>query len=114
LLLIAAPQLNWNRNLISEAVRQTNHAIVFASRDKQHQGTAITLPRMLQSNLHDALRAAGQTHVEVERLSREAGGTFTILKTSLEPKPGADVASLESWGRGRVTHSFDTRRCVGR
>jgi hypothetical protein len=87
LLLIAGPQLELEVELIAEAVRQNHHVVVSASRHRRHQGTTLTLRRMFQSSLHDALRAVGTNAVDAERISREAGGSFTILKRLLSRIP---------------------------
>ena len=87
LLLIAGPQLELEPELVAEAVRQNNHVVAFASRHRRHQGTTLKLQRMFQSNLHDALRAAGVAGVEAQRIAREAGGNFTVLKRFLSRNP---------------------------
>lgn len=87
LLLIAGLQLELEAELVAEAVRQNHHVVVFASRHRRLQGTTLTLRRMLQSNLHDALRAAGANGVDAQRIAREAGGSFTILKRLLSLNP---------------------------
>ncbi|MBI2926168.1 MAG: hypothetical protein HYY24_10745 [Verrucomicrobia bacterium] len=87
LVLIAGPQLELEAELVAEAVRQNHHVAVFASRHRKHQGNALTLRRMFQSNLHDALRAAGANAVDAQRIAREAGGSFTILKRLLSRNP---------------------------
>ena len=87
LLLIAGPQLELEAELVSEAVRQNHHVVVFASRHRRLQGTTLTLRRMFQSNLNDALRAAGANGADAQRIAREAGGSFTILKRLLSLNP---------------------------
>jgi hypothetical protein len=87
LLLIAAPQLELEQELVAEAVRQNNQVVVFAPRHRRHQGTTVKLVRMFRSDLHDALRAAGVAGVESQRIAREAGGSFTILKRLLSLNP---------------------------
>lgn len=87
LLLIAGPQLELEAELVAEAVRQNHHVVVFASRHKRLQGTTLTLRRMFQSNLHDGIRAAGVNAADAQRIARETGGSFTILKRLLSQNP---------------------------
>jgi hypothetical protein len=87
LVLIASPQLELEAELIAEAVRQNHHVIIFASRHRKYQGATLTLRRMFRSNLHDALRAAGASAIDAQRIAREAGGSFTILKRLLSHNP---------------------------
>lgn len=103
LLLIAGPQLELEAELIAEAVRQNHHVIVFASRHRKHQGATLALRRMFQSNLHDALRAAGASAVDSQRIAREAGGSFTILKRLLSHNP---ALTTPRWCRGAESSTF--------
>ena len=97
LLLIAAPQLELEAELIAEAVRQNHHVVIFASRHQKRHADKLTLRRMFQSNLNDALRAAGAGSVDAPRIVRGAGGSFTILKRLLSNNP---TLTSPGWCRG--------------
>jgi hypothetical protein len=103
LLLIAGPQLELEAELIAEAVRQNHHVVVFASRHRKHQGTTLTLRRMFQSSLHDVLRETGANAVDAQRVAREAGGSFTILKRLLSKNP---ALTTPRWCLGTETSAL--------
>lgn len=98
LILIAGPNLELESELIAEAVRQENHVVAFASQHAQH-GAKLKLERMYQSSVFDALRAEGMEHGECERVSREAGGSFTILKRVISQSPSL---ANPSWSTGTL------------
>lgn len=129
LLLIAGPQLELEPEVIAEAVRQNHHVVVFAPHHRKHQGSALMLRRIFQSSLHDALRAAGASDVDSQRIARDAGGSFTILKRLLSKNPalttprwclGAEASALSplllagAWDDNNPADKLILERLAGR
>ncbi len=110
LVLIAAPQLDLEAELISEAIRQGHHVVFLASRQRNADCEPIKLRRMFSISLHKALVSSGMSDSEAQRISSEAGGSFTILKRLLSID---SLYSAPKWSLGNEATALASLMLLG-
>lgn len=88
LLLIAAPSLQIEPELVAETVRRGHQAITASVVAQREAITTLKLPRAYRPDLEKALRDSGLKEERANWLAREAGGSLTVLKRLLARYPG--------------------------
>jgi hypothetical protein len=88
LILVAAPRLEWDAQLLAEAKRQGHHVLHFADFRMARTSGGHELPIMRRFDLEATLRNAGIPETEARQLAKAAGGNFTILQRRF---PGAST-----------------------
>ncbi len=80
LILIAAPRLEADRELLSSALRNGHFVLRHADFRAGSRGSAMELERMRRFDLQQALEDAGLDDAEARKVAQAAGGNFTILR----------------------------------
>jgi transcriptional regulator with XRE-family HTH domain len=88
LVLVAAPTLAIEAELVAEAVRNGHHVIVSESGPTGSQHKRIELPRVSQFELQKALETQGVEREKADNLARSSGGSVAVLKRRTARHPG--------------------------
>jgi hypothetical protein len=99
LILIAAPQLEADRELFSGAVRKGHFVLRHADTRSPDRGNVIELDRMRRFDLQQVLQKAGLEDAEAHQVAQGAGGNFTILRRIFARSP--EVQS-PAWAKEKI------------
>jgi hypothetical protein len=99
LILIAAPELESDRELFSGAVRKGHFVLRHADTRSPDRGNVIELDRMRRFDLEQALQKAGLEDAEARHIAQGAGGNFTIMRRVFARSP--EVQS-PGWAKEKV------------
>ena len=80
LILIAAPQLDADRELFSGAARKGHFVLRHAETRSAGRANVVELDQMRRFDLQQALQKAGLEEAEARQIAQGAGGNFTILR----------------------------------
>ncbi|WP_165225252.1 helix-turn-helix domain-containing protein [Aquisphaera insulae] len=86
LLLVPAPSLTIEPELVAEAERR-GHRVILAADSKQRASEFLSLPRVSRYELEKSLISSGLDEVRAQKYGRESGGSLTVLKRLLARVP---------------------------
>ena len=88
LILVPSPSLALEPELVAQAVRQGHHVLVSSRQFGASDPNKCGLPRTNRSELEKSLVASGLDEEKARRLSRDSGGSLTVIKRRLARFPG--------------------------